>query len=97
MSRIRVAATVKLKEGFDMSRLKMELANSMQTEYRLKNIDMDDDDTGMGIIKAHVEQPRHILKYELSGELTQNDVLAGLEKTRDKLKTFVIEGLNIED
>lgn len=97
MSDIRVAATVKLKEGFDMSRLKMELANSMETEYRLKNIDLDDDETGMGKNIPQFEQPRHILKYELSGELTQNDVLAGLERTRDKLKTFVIEGLNIED
>ena len=32
MSEFHVAARVKLKEGFDMSRLKMELANDLDIE-----------------------------------------------------------------
>ena len=45
MSEFHVAARVKLKEGFDMSRLKMELANGLEKDYRLKNIDLEDDIT----------------------------------------------------
>ena len=46
---------------------------------------------------AQIEQPTHIQTYELSGEITQKEILTGLEQTRDKLGTFDIEGLNIED
>jgi hypothetical protein len=47
-------------------------------------------------VAAQIEQPTHIQTYELSGEITQK-TLTGLEQTRDKLGTFDIEGLNIED
>jgi hypothetical protein len=97
MSEFHVAARVKLKEGFDMSRLKMELANGLEKDYRLKNIDLEDDITEPGKVAAQIEQPTHILTYELSGELTQKEILTGLEQTRDKLGSFDIEGLNIED
>ena len=74
MSEFHVAARVKLKEGFDMSRLKMELANGLEEDYRLKNIDLKDDITEPVKAAAQIEQPTHILTYELSGEITQKEI-----------------------
>ena len=58
MSEFHVAARVKLKEGFDMSRLKMELANGLEKDYRLKNIDLKDDITEPGKAAAQMSSQR---------------------------------------
>ena len=52
----------------------MELANGLEKDYRLKNIDLEDDITEPGKVAAQIEQPTHIQTYELSGEITQKNL-----------------------